>query len=110
MVGTSIVATSVFKDVVTVYVVYDTTIRKESGCSSVGPLSHGLLCCFARTMPPKKRGMAKRAAIKELPGGEYMVSVKMLEGLPQYIFRHYFSTGYRSCCGQERCLYALQGS
>ena len=61
-------------------------------------------------MPPKKQGTAKQAAVKELPDGEYMISVKMFKGLLQHIFRSYFSTGYQSYCGQERCLYALQGS
>jgi hypothetical protein len=103
--GTNTVVISVFEDV---YVVYSTTIRK--GVVSVDSLSHGLLCCLACTMPPKKRGTAKRAAVKELPSSESMVSVKMLECLPQCIFRHYFSTGYRSCCGQERRLCALQDS
>lgn len=49
MVGTSTVAISVFEDVVTVYVVYDMTIRKESGCSLSAHFHTA--CCVALPAP-----------------------------------------------------------
>ena len=45
MVGTSTVAISVSEDVVTVYVVYDMTICKESGCSLSAHFH--MACCVA---------------------------------------------------------------